>query len=267
MTKHYDKINNRLVFTKQSATPGYWDKLWLEGNFKKRFLEISQIKYYADITRQFLPANSSIRILEGGCGIGAIAHSLAQAGYNTYGVDYATNTINKTKELFPGLKLSVGDVANLNFPTNYFNGYWSLGVIEHNYTGYQPIIAEMQRVIKPGGILFITFPQMSVIRQLKAKLNKYPTWQENKENINQFYQFALDYKKVTKDLSKLGFQQLKQNSVDASKGIKEEILPLKPFIKKISSSHNPGLSLINRSIEIFAPLAGHIRMSIFRYSP
>jgi len=42
----------------------------------------------------------------------------------------------------------------LKFPNNFFDGYWTLGVIEHFWEGYNQIIEEAKRVIKPGDIYF-----------------------------------------------------------------------------------------------------------------
>jgi len=53
------------------------------------------------------------------------------------------------------------DVRKLNFPDHYFDGYWSLGVIEHFYKGYDEIIHKIYRVLHPGGFLFLTVPEMS----------------------------------------------------------------------------------------------------------
>ncbi len=64
-------------------------------------------------------------------------------GYQSAGVDFAKETIERVKEIIPKLDVRVGDVRDLQFPDNYLTGYWSLGVIEHFWDGYYDILEEM----------------------------------------------------------------------------------------------------------------------------
>ena len=59
------------------------------------------------------------KILEGGCEIGQNVYGLKSWGYEAYGVDFARETVERTKKEFPELKIFVQDVRKLDFPDNF----------------------------------------------------------------------------------------------------------------------------------------------------
>ena len=192
---YYDKKYKRLVMFGEKATPDFWDKQWQADDFKNRVEEASKIDLVERETKLFLKPGKA-KILEGGCGDGHFVLSLSRAGYDCIGVDYAQKTIEKIKQALPSLKVCLGDLRSLPFSENSFDGYWSLGVIEHFYNGYDDVLKEMKKVIKPSGYLFLTFPAMNPIRKIKAKLGIYPNYNEETENLDEFYQFFLEPNEV-----------------------------------------------------------------------
>ena len=151
--KLYDRENKRLIVLWQKATPEYWDRHWQTKNLVEKITEGRNNWFVRKFTSKFLKKGS--RVLEGGCGIGQNVYGLKCWGYEAYGVDFAKETIENVKKEFPDLNISVQDVRKLNFPSNFFDGYWSLGVIEHFWNGYEEILREAGRVIKPGGYYFL----------------------------------------------------------------------------------------------------------------
>ena len=79
------------------------------------------------------------------------------------------------------------DVRNLNFDDGFFDGYWSLGVIEHFYEGYERIIKEVNRVIKRNGFVFLTFPSLSFLRKFKSKWGLYVDYHESINGLKIVY--------------------------------------------------------------------------------
>jgi len=232
MTKYYDKNNNRLVFIEKKADSKFWDKHW-NGNknsFKNQYTPKSN--FVVRYTQKFLPKGS--KILEGGCGLSQNVYKLHKWGYNCIGIDYASETVKLIKNTFPELDIRLGDVRNLKFKNDSFDGYWSLGVIEHFYKDYEKILDEMSRVVKKRGYVFITFPHMSLLRRVKARLALYPEWIEKKENINCFYQFALDEKEVIKNFKKQGFKIVERHYLDGYGGAEREL----PLLKNLNKRRN-----------------------------
>jgi len=259
--KFYDKENKRLMVFEEEATNKFWDKHWEAKNFKKEVEKGKNSRFIKKTTNKFLKPGA--RILEGGCGRGQIVYGLKYWGYDAYGVDFAKETVKKINENFPDLKVSLQDVRNLNFPDNFFDGYWSLGVIEHFIGGYEKILEEAKRVIKTNGYLFLTFPHMSSLRRLKAKLGIY----KKLDNIinNNFYCFILNEEEVTKNVEKYGFKLIFKKPFDATKGLKDEIFLFKPILQKMYNSHNfltKGIKFLNSLF--FSKIAGHIILLVFK---
>jgi len=259
--KFYDKKNRRLIVIERKATPRFWDQHWAVGEIRKKIKAGINNRLIKKYTFKFLKPGT--KILEGGCGLGQNVYGLSQWGYDSYGVDFAENTIKKIKKEFPELKISVQDVKKINFPTNFFDGYWSLGVIEHFWDGYDKILQEAQRVIKPNGYLFLTFPYMSPLRRLKAKLNFYKIFQNYSDN--NFYEFIFDNNQVKKRVEKYGFSFCLKYPFDATKGLKDEIFLLKPFLQKVYNSRNiiaKGVKLL--CAILFSKIASHMVLLVFR---
>ena len=203
MKKLIDKDNQRLIYIGKSATEEFWDYHWGQNNLAKA-TKANKKTFVSKVTGRYLPKGS--RILEGGCGVGNHVFALNEHGYNVTGVDFAPNTVASLNKIVPELDIRVGDVRHLDFESDIFDGYWSLGLIEHFWTGYDDIAKEMCRVIKKNGILFLTFPTFSFLRQMKAKLNVYPTIEENDTEPEGFYQFALSREKTINKFESNGFE-------------------------------------------------------------
>ena len=242
--KLYDKDNKRLVFIDRAASTEFWDEQW-EATAAETFFPPPKFRMYVNITKKYLPLNS--KILEGGCGLGAVANALQNAKFVVHGLDFAPKVIKTIKKNWPHLSVSQGDVRSLKFKSDEFDGYWSLGVIEHFPDGYTDIISEMKRVIKPGGYLFLTFPAFNTFRRIKAQLNKYESLKVHPCDDPNFYQFALEPAKVINDLNKYGFTLEERRGCASLDGIAEETFmgfKSRQYINMISPRLGTILSLV-----------------------
>lgn len=156
-----------------------WAQVWQEEKTIQEVLgvvdkEAFRIKYIL----LYLPKG---RILEVGCGDGKYVFYLERLGYEVYGIDFVEEVIARNKAI--SQKSGIGnpsrfkamDVNNLQFPEGYFDGYLSMGVIEHFQDPTTPL-KEAYRVLKKGGICFITVPNKlspnHITRFLSPKLGK-----------------------------------------------------------------------------------------------
>lgn len=113
------------------------------------------------VTRLAIPPSS--RVLEIGCGTGAVLRSLARridfAG-TALGVDHCSHFIDAANRLAQGEDVSsrvtfqVGDAHGLDFPAATFDIVIAHTLISH-VTAPLTVLGEMARVLRPGGIVAI----------------------------------------------------------------------------------------------------------------
>ncbi len=216
--RYYDPINKRLVCFGEKASKVYWSKVWQKVGIQKEILSHRRDYLVCPETKKYLLPGASI--LEAGCGIGRNIYLLNNLGYRAIGIDSASKTVKTVNNLFPDLPIEVGDVRRTRFKDNSFDGYWSIGVIEHFIGGYDPVVREMKRVLKPGGYAFVTFPYLSPIRRLKIKLGLYPTLRKLAKI--DFYQYIYDTSQVSGVFERSGFRLVATRPFDGYKGLKEE---------------------------------------------
>ncbi|MEO6540841.1 MAG: class I SAM-dependent methyltransferase [Ferruginibacter sp.] len=99
-------------------------------------------------------------ILDAGCGSGRNLHWFIQNQFNLYGIDSHAEAISKLKNSFPGLpadRFLVSPVEETIFTDNYFDHIISSAVLHFADSTAQFIkmIAEMERILKPAGTIFI----------------------------------------------------------------------------------------------------------------
>jgi len=255
----YDRNNRRLAYYGRPANEGYWDEHWVE-EIDERAVRVPS-RFVLSYTKRYLPLGS--RVLDAGCGLANTVFGLHQSGYDAYGVDYAKKTVDTVKRHAPELKVQAADVRDLSlFADGFFDGVWSLGVIEHFYDGFGPILSEMTRVIRPGGFAFVTVPSMSPIRRLKAVLGRYAV---TPPNVGEFYQFILPREGVVPHFERVGFRLMASHSRGGFKGLKDELRLLRTPMQTFYESRNKALRATRAGLDvILSPVAHHTRLYVFR---
>ena len=246
-----------MAYFNHQATPDYWDRHWVDYDLIGRVKSCKNHPLFIPMIKKYLPEGRTI--LEGGCGPGQIVQALEAHNYKAIGIDFAERTIECVNREVPDLDIRWGDIRKLEIDDASIDGYISGGVIEHFWDGYKTIIDEMARVLRRGGYLFLTFPYMSPLRVIKARMGVYPIskFDALNDRIDRFYQFALAPKKVINDLESSGFTLLEKVPHDGIKGFKDEIALFKPILQKIYDK--PGYRRLKlRLNRILSPFAGHI---------
>jgi len=106
------------------------------------------------------------RVLEAGCGFARWVAFLDSQGYEAYGLDYSPVAIERSLAVWPQLRLSQGDFRSMPYEDGFFDGIVSFGAIEHDINGPDAALAEMYRVLRPGGTVYCTVPCMNFARRL-----------------------------------------------------------------------------------------------------
>lgn len=262
MMRYYDSVSRQIIYCKSAATSDFWDAHWNGEDVVAMHLapRNSMVK---NVTRKFIRYCG--RILEGGCGPATTVAVLEKDGHVAVGLDFALGTLRVVQTVAPHLRLAAGDVFRLPFVDASFDAYWSLGVIEHFYEGYHGILLEANRVVRPGGYLFLTFPWMSPLRRLRARLRCYRARPAHFDpEQDGFYQYALDGVAVRAALARVGFDVVSWQGVDAFKGIKDE-LPTCNLLSSMYSSSSIGMRAVRFVLNKFlGPVAGHAQLVIAR---
>jgi SAM-dependent methyltransferase len=150
-----------------------------------------------------LPKGS--RVLDGGCGLGDWVLWLTRAGYPTFGLDVSRVTIGKLQQMFPDMQFSVGDIRETGFPDDFFDAYFSWGTFEHFEEGFDRVVGEAFRVLKPGGRLFISMPFVNIRHALRDILLE-PWRIPPQTSRTRFYQWRLTRGELATILARHGFE-------------------------------------------------------------
>ena len=218
--KLYDPLGNRLLYLDREANEQFWDEKW-ETSAKATFASPPRHGLTTRITRRYLPPGS--RVLEGGCGLGDVVNALHKAGYAVTGIDFAPKVVQAINAHWPHLNVTEGDVRHLPCEDGLYDGYWSIGVIEHFPDGYDAIAREMQRALRPGGYLFLSFPSFNPFRQSRAAAGKYPQLSVIPGAISDFYQYALNPSDVRANFERFGFELVEHRGTSSLLGLAEDL--------------------------------------------
>lgn len=98
-------------------------------------------------------------ICDMGCGPGQIARYLFEHGAEVCGIDLSPGMIENAQNLNPEIKFQQGDMTALaNIADNSFGGVAAFYSIIHiPKSSLKKALAEISRVLRPGGILLLTF--------------------------------------------------------------------------------------------------------------
>lgn len=95
------------------------------------------------------------RYVDVGCGAATYTRWLADNGLSVVGVDYSQPTLFKARARTPeSIPLCAGDATRLPFANAVFDGALCFGLLQA-VSDARPVAAELGRILKPGGELWI----------------------------------------------------------------------------------------------------------------
>ncbi len=108
-----------------------------------------------------LKSNKAELVLDFGCGTGTASLYLLRNGFRAVSIDASLKMVQKLKEKSRKESLSVsclvGDVEQLSFKDEIFDGIVCMGVL-HHIPNILKGLEEQTRVLKKGGVIFIAEP-------------------------------------------------------------------------------------------------------------
>ncbi|MCS7106037.1 MAG: class I SAM-dependent methyltransferase [Candidatus Aenigmarchaeota archaeon] len=153
-----------------------WDKIFKEEG--KVFVEPhEEMQRVVKIFKK----NKVRRVLDLGCGSGRHLVYLAKNGFEVYGIDIANYGIKIARDWLKeeNLKaeLKIGNIyKKLPYPDKFFDGIVSVATLHHNrIEKIRKLIKEIERILKPKGLIFITVSKKRTKKELK-KMQKDEIW-------------------------------------------------------------------------------------------
>lgn len=133
------------------------------------------------LLRAHYPRDGRLKILDIGCGTGAMLDELAHFGH-VVGADYAPEALQFCVTRGVGADLARADVRRLPFADSSFDVVTAMDIVEH-IDDDKAASCEIFRVLKPGGRLLVTVPAFPSL------------WSEHDEALHHFRRYTAPHLK------------------------------------------------------------------------
>lgn len=153
---------NQLFNNNSKAFGDTIEQQYETGSYKRGEVFLKKVKKYVK--------SPDAKILDYGCGTGRISIMLGDQGYQVTGVDPAVEHIKIAQSLNPLAHVDFQVLSDGTFETTLrFDAVVSSSVFEF-VPDAQQYISAINRVLKPGGILVISFPNLFSLWRLYSKV-------------------------------------------------------------------------------------------------
>lgn len=175
----------------------HWDRLWASSEAADGPARAGHLprQLRATFARRVQPP---ARVLEAGCGLAHFTLALHARGYDAVGLDWGTETVQRLHRSYPEVAIELGDVRSSPFPDGSFDAVYSPGVCEHFEEGPDEVLRDAFRVLRPGGLAFVSTPMLNPLRTRR--------WRRGRPGDDgSFYQYLFTKEGLAATLRRIGF--------------------------------------------------------------
>jgi SAM-dependent methyltransferase len=143
------KEDIELYYNDNSYYADYTGKKWREWNIRHHYLrKLELIEYYCH----------KGRLLDVGCADGLFLNLAKSRGWNATGVEISDGLSLQARDNF-NLQVHKGTLSSAKFPADSFDVVTFIHNLEHS-PNPRSIIKEVNRILKPGGHIFVAVPNL-----------------------------------------------------------------------------------------------------------
>jgi len=179
----YAKDRSHLYDSKYAAWGG-------EGEEKEKEISKSKKKAFQRQLTEVLKITSpeGKKLLDIGTGPGYLLECAKKVGFEVWGTEISRESGGAAEKKFPG-KIYFGKLSGAKYPKNHFDVVAMTDVLEHLCDPHETV-AEVERILKPGGHLLIISPNsQSLTRKILGR-----NWFQYKyEHVLYFNKKSLEY--------------------------------------------------------------------------
>lgn len=175
-----------------------YDAYYTHGNLSVSDFIIGRVE---EIVAGFAGYRQTTRLLEIGFGSGVMLRAAARAGWNVEGVEISRTATEHARA--EGFKVFCGDLSDARYADAYFDVVIASELLEH-VEDPRRVVTEMARILRPGGLLWATTPNIKGLSSRMLGLN----W----TTVSADHLHLFSKKGVTDLLRTAGFHRVKINT-------------------------------------------------------
>lgn len=157
-------------------------------------------RFYTNLLKE-IDIHDDDSVLDVGCGTGTILNCIGkEKTIKGYGIDVSENMIQVAKEKNVKYEFCIGDSSKLPYEDESMDVVMAC-MAYHHFSNQEGFRKEVLRVLKPGGILYISDPRFPLV--VRAFLNTFfkdAGFRSTKRNVEEFEKSGFKSIGIRKDL-------------------------------------------------------------------